>query len=131
MVNLMMMFDNIQTADNDVEVPVVWWEPSASGLASPGQLVDTASASITVDATAAGAPLLLYMAPAINIRPLQAQTFPVDTPRFGALSAPKSVSGPKGEDLLRAYAGRFEQVFRPYLGPDERPGFEPEDLPLS
>lgn len=36
----------------------------------------------------------------------------------------------RGEDLVRSYAREFDRSFRPYEGPDEPPGFEPEDFPV-
>lgn len=36
----------------------------------------------------------------------------------------------RGEALLRGYARSFVQSFVPYGGPDEAPGFEPEDYPV-
>lgn len=37
---------------------------------------------------------------------------------------------PVGRMLLHAYARSFDQLFIPYNGPDEPPGFEPEDYPV-
>lgn len=94
-------------------VPVA--RESTDGLVSAGQLIVTAGGVAVAEDTAG------LMTFGVNTFPMyEYVVLPMGTPE-----EPE----PPGEVLLKSYARRFEQAFRPYGGPDERPTFEPEDLP--
>jgi len=89
---------------------------STNGLVSGSQLVDVTAGGVAVAEDTAG--MITFTVLAYPIRPYI--IFPVEV---------TEEAEPAGERLLRGYARRFEQAFRPYAGADERPTFEPEDLP--